>query len=237
MNIIKKLVVKSSTSPAYSFRASKEERNDLCVAIINSSTPRAGFYLLLALSTLIVVAGLIKSSVILLIGGMLVAPLLSPILSISLALTIVNLKILVRSFLIFLISALTSLLVAMVIGLMSNFNLGDLEILEKLHSFDVYSWLIPLAAGAAASFVWAKKDLNSSLAGVAVTVTLLPPLAAMGLALSQKNYDYFWDSLVIYFLNVSGIIIGSLIIFLMMGFYKSAKKVVEQVNIEDNQTN
>jgi uncharacterized membrane protein len=50
-----------------------------------------------------------------------------------------------------------------------------------MHTFDIYSWLIPIAAGAAASFTWAKKDLSSSLPGVAVTVTLLPPLAAMGL--------------------------------------------------------
>jgi hypothetical protein len=40
---------------------------------------------------------------------------------------------------------------------------------------------------------------------------------------------------VIYFLNVSGIIIGSLAIFLLMGFHKSAKTVVTQVAIEEKQ--
>lgn len=233
MNLIKKLMSRQASSPAYSFRAKKEEKDELCVSIINSSSPRAGFYLLLSLSTLIVVAGLIKNSVILIIGGMLVAPLLSPILSISLSLAIMDFKILIRSVLIFLISALTSMLVAIVIGLLVQFDLQNIELLKLMHTFDVYSWLIPIAAGAAASFTWAKKDLSSSLPGVAVTVTLLPPLAAMGLALSQNNYLYFWDSFVIYFLNVSGIIIGSLAIFLLMGFHKSAKTVATQVEIEE----
>lgn len=233
MNIIKKIIGYQDSSPAYSFKAKKEEKDELCVSIINSSSPRAGFYLLLSLSTLIVVAGLIKNSVILIIGGMLVAPLLSPILSVSLSLAIVDFKILIRSILIFLISALTSLLVAIIIGLLIDFTLADIEILKLINTFDIYSWLIPIAAGAAASFTWAKKDLSSSLPGVAVTVTLLPPLAAMGLALSQNNYLYFWDSFVIYFLNVSGIIIGSLIIFLLMGFHKSAKTVATQVEIEE----
>jgi len=237
MNILQKIVGFKTESQTYSLSATKDERNNLCTEIISSSSPRIGFYLLLILSTLIVVSGLLKDSIVLVIGGMLVAPLLSPILSISLAITIFKGKVFLRSILVFIISALASLLTAMIIGLIADFDLATMELVEMMHIFDAATILVPIAAGAAASFTWAKKDLNSSLSGVAVTVTLLPPLAVMGLALAQQNLIIFQDSLNLYFLNVSGIIIGSLIIFLLMGFYKSGKKVVEQVDLESKSNN
>jgi len=237
MNILQKIVGFKTESQTYSLSATKDERNNLCTEIISSSSPRIGFYLLLILSTLIVVSGLLKDSIVLVIGGMLVAPLLSPILSISLAITIFKGKVFLRSILVFIISALASLLTSMIIGLIADFDLATMELVEMMHIFDAATILVPIAAGAAASFTWAKKDLNSSLSGVAVTVTLLPPLAVMGLALAQQNLIIFQDSLNLYFLNVSGIIIGSLIIFLLMGFYKSGKKVVEQVDLESKSNN
>ncbi len=237
MNIFKKIANKRSFSRDYSFYATKEEQEVLCASIINSSSPRTGFYLLLILSTFIVAAGLIKNNIILIIGGMMVAPLLSPILSISLSITIFNAKVFIRSILVFIISALVAILVSMFIGLVSRLEINNMEILKLIHSFDIATILIPIAAGAAASFTWAKKELNSSLSGVAVTVTLLPPLASMGLALSVKNHQIFLDSLNVYLLNVSGIIIGSLIIFLLMGFYKSGKRLIQQVEIESQETN
>ncbi|MDI3496566.1 MAG: hypothetical protein PWQ35_587 [Patescibacteria group bacterium] len=235
MNLIQKITKRKNYAQDYNFSATKEEKENLSAAIINSSSPRVGFYLLLILSTFIVAAGLIKDSVILIIGGMMVAPLLSPILSISLSINILNLKVFIRSILVFLISSLTALLVAMIIGLLTNFDFNTMSLIHLMHSFDISTLLVPIAAGAAASFTWAKKELNSSLSGVAVTVTLLPPLVSMGLALAIKNYNIFFDSLNIYLLNVAGIIIGSLIIFLLMGFHNAGKTVVEQVEIENQE--
>jgi len=217
-----------------SFKATKSERDALCEIIINSSAPKAGFYLLLILSTFIVTVGLLKNSVILTIGGMLVAPLLSPILSLSLSLTIMNFKVFLRSIRIFVISALVSLFLSYLLGLIIDFSLSKITLLDLIVSTDLSTFLIPVAAGAAASFTWAKKEMNNSLPGVAITVALLPPLTIMGLSLAAENYLIFKQALNIYFLNVSGIIIGSLIIFIIMGFYKSAKKIIGQVNEEEN---
>lgn len=237
MNFLKKIKKRRSSSHNYSFSATKEERDTLSASIISSSSPRTGFYLLLTLSTFIVAVGLIRNNIVLVIGGMMVAPLLSPILSISLAITIFNIKVFIRSILVFIISTLSTLLIAMFIGLISSFDIANMEMLNLMHYFSISSLLVPVAAGAAASFTWAKKELNSSLSGVAVTVTLLPPLVGMGLSLAVKQYSTFFDSLNIYLLNVSGIIIGSLIIFLLMGFHRATKTVVKQVEIESKEVN
>lgn len=216
-----------------SFVTSKDERDHLCETIINTSSLKVGFYLLLILSTFIVAVGLLKNNIILTIGGMLVAPLLSPILSISLSVAIFNLKVFWRSIKIFVISGAVSLLLAYLIGLVANFSIYDIELISLMGRGDLMAFLIPVAAGAAASFTWAKKDLNNSLPGVAITVTLLPPLTAMGLALSAQNLLIFRELMGIYFLNVLGVVLGSFIVFVLMGFNRSAKKVVAEIKKED----
>ncbi len=230
-NLLKKI---SGSSHDNSLIASKTERDEFCKTIINSSSLKTGFYLLLILSTFIVTVGLLKNSLILIIGGMLVAPLLSPILSISLSITIFNLRVFLRSIQIFIISALISLLVSYILGLIANFSIVEIDLINLMKATDLTAFLIPLAAGAAASFTWAKKELNNSLPGVAITVTLLPPLTIMGLSLAVENFLIFREALSVYFLNVSGIIIGSSIIFLLMGFHKSARKILEQIKQEEN---
>ena len=235
MKLLNFLGVNKNTTHDYAFSATKEERDELCQTIITSSSPQPGFYFLLAISTIIVTVGLIKSNLILIIGGMLVAPLLSPILSLSLAILILDFKVFWRSIIIFISSALAGLLVAALIGLSSDFNLVELNYLLLMEDIGLFTMLIPMAAGAAASFTWAKKNLSGALPGVAVTVTLLPPLAVMGLALAVENYEIFTTALGVYALNVLGIIVGSLFIFLVMGFYKAEKTILKQVEIENRE--
>ncbi len=230
-----KNIQNSESNNNYSFAISKSDRDEFCSTIINSSSLQPGFYFLLAISAFITSVGLIRDSVILLVGGMLVAPMLSPVLAISLSLTILNIKVLIRSILIFIISTLSSLLVTVFIGVISDYNLLSINFIQIMNIFSPATLLVPIAAGAAASFAWAKKNVIGALPGAAVTVTLLPPIAAMGLALANQSYNIFIDSLYIYILNVVGIIIGGLLVFILMGFYKSHKKVVKEVEEESKE--
>lgn len=230
MNIFEKFFSNSAENNKLNFKTTKSERDVFCEEIIETSAPSSGFYLLLTLSILIISVGLTKNNTILLIGGMLVAPLLSPILSIALSLTIFNLKVFKRSVRVFFISSLVSIIFAFIIGKIMNFSLEEIELLTLMDPGSVSSFIIPIAAGMAASFSWIKKNLTGSLPGVAITVTILPPLALMGLSLVTPNFEIFLKSLSIYLLNVVGIIIGGLIILLFMGFESSStKKVIEEI--------
>ncbi|PIT87377.1 MAG: TIGR00341 family protein [Candidatus Magasanikbacteria bacterium CG10_big_fil_rev_8_21_14_0_10_40_10] len=235
MNFLKTLINNKVGHKDYSLSATKEERDNLCMAIINSSSPKMGFYLLLALATFIVTIGILKNNIPLLIGGMLVAPLLSPILSISLSLTILNWKTFLRSIIVFILSAIFACLIAALIGASTHFDIEKIDIINSLSEVDLSPFLISVAAGIAASFTWAKKELNGALSGVAIAVTLLPPLSIAGLAAVAGEYTILRESMVLYLVNVSGIIIGSLIIFLIMGFYKSTKVVISQIELEEKE--
>ena len=235
MKLPKILKTNKSTPHDYAFSASKEERKSLVENIISSSSPQPGFYFLLAIATLIVTIGLINNNLVLIIGGMLVAPLLSPILSLSLSILILDFKVLWRSLIVFFLSALACLSVASIMGLTNNFELNNITFLSAMMEMSIFTIIIPIAAGAAASFTWAKKNLSCTLPGVAVTVTLLPPLAATGLALAKNNSYILTNSLWVYVINVLGIIIGSLLIFLIMGFYREEKVIVKQVEMESQE--
>jgi uncharacterized hydrophobic protein (TIGR00271 family) len=213
------------------FYLSSAERKAFCRELIDSSALTGSFYFLLIVSIFIVLAGLLKNSIPLVIGGMLVAPLLSPILGLSLALIIMKGKVLVRAFKVFLLTTILSLFVSMVFGLIFPFRTNEIDLIRQMSAggFDLF---IAVLAGAAASLTWAKKSLSNSLAGIAITVTLLPPLAIAGLALAALDYVIFIDALQTYLINVAGIVLGSLIIFMVLKVKKTEKQVVLDIEQE-----
>lgn len=218
------------------FNVDKSQRNAFCDTIIQSSAPRFDFYLLVVLSTIIVSFGIILDNIVLVIGGMLVTPLLSPILAISLGVVIFNFKVFKRSVKIFIYSAISSMSVAFLVGHFNDFDMASITLLNKMH-VSYAAFLIAFIAGLAASYTWVKPDLNSILPGIAITVTLIPPLTASGLALTLNNLDYFYRYLMVTGINVLGILLASTLVFTSLQFYKSRKKLIGAVNDEEKQIN
>lgn len=214
------------------FSVSQSDRKDFCENIIASSAPRYDFYFMVILSTIIVSFGIIKDNIVLVIGGMLVTPLLSPILAISLGLVIRNLRVLLRSVKIFIIALLLAILVSYLTSLLIDFNVNSVELLSLMEA----SWhtlILAIVAGIAASFAWIKPNLNNTLPGIAITVTLIPPLTAIGLAAGVSDFVLMQKVFNVLALNVLGIIIGSLIIFMLMSFYKAKRKLIAEIKEEE----
>lgn len=178
--------------------------------------------------------GLIADNVILVIGGMLVTPLLSPILAIALGIFINDKKVIIRSVRIFLISFLFAFIVALVVGFISTVSISDHSLIEIMRP-SLYTLLIAVVAGIAASFTWVKPGLNDRLPGIAVTVTLIPPLTAIGLALAKGEWHIFRDVLNVFLLNIFGIIVASLLVFALMDFYRAKNKVIAEVKEEERE--
>ncbi|MCK5590782.1 MAG: TIGR00341 family protein [Candidatus Pacebacteria bacterium] len=216
------------------FKISQADRHKFCEHIIDSSAPNGEFSFLVILSTLIVALGLIKDYIILVIGGMLVTPLLSPILAISLGIVIQDQKVIKRSVKIFLTAFILAFFIAFITGLLSNFKMEQIQLI-KIMQPSLYTFLVALVAGTAASYTWAKPNLTDSLPGVAIAVTLIPPLTAMGLSLASNELLIFKTVASALVLNVFGIILASIIIFSLMQFHKAKKKLVDEVKEEEKE--
>lgn len=214
------------------FKITQADKNQFCSSIIETSAPRPDFYFLVILATLITALGILADNVVLVIGGMVVAPLLSPVLALALGVVVNEPKIITRSVRIFLFSFLFAFVVAFVVGLFSTQDLSQISLIQKMKPEMIY-FVIAIVAGLAASYTWAKQDLHATLPGIAITVTLVPPLSAIGLAVAKQNWLVFGDILKVLLLNIFGIVVASLVVFSLMDFYKCKKKIVDEVKEEE----
>lgn len=214
------------------FEISQACRNKFCQNIVDSSAPTIDFYFLVMLSTLIVSLGLLDDNVVLLIGGMLVTPLLSPILAFSLGIVIKDRHVITRSLKILFSSLTFVFVISFFVGFFAGVSVDNLSLVAKMEP-SLFILIVAMVAGVAASYTWVKPELHENLAGIAVTVTLIPPLAALGLSAASASVDIFLKTLNLFILNVFGIVVSSLIIFSLMDFYKAKSKMVLEVKEEE----
>lgn len=213
------------------FKISQKDRNAFCTRIIDASAPSADYYFLVVLSTLIVAFGLLADNIILVIGGMLVTPMLSPLLAIALGVVIKEKQVIMRSLRIFSFSVLNALAISYIVGYFSYAQIDQSQILWMLQP-SLLTVLVALTAGIAASYTWVKPDLNATLPGIAVTVTIIPPLTAIALAAANGEWTIFRNVLNVFLLNVAGIIASSLAVLTLMKFAKAKKQAMVEIKEE-----
>jgi uncharacterized hydrophobic protein (TIGR00271 family) len=215
--------------PANPLAVTKTEQYRTAGELIERSRPNASYYIFLAISAIIVAAGLLLNNATIVIGGMLVAPVLTPLLAISLGLSIGETQImrdtavlLVKSFVIVVV---VSLIMAILLGIgpATAFNLeGDFRAA-------ILYFFVALASGAAATFAWTRKEVSEILPGVAIAVSLVPPISLVGIWLSQLNVDTSRFYFSVFLLNLFGVIIGSLIVFSLLRFYQSGERIHKKI--------
>ncbi|HKK54177.1 MAG TPA: TIGR00341 family protein [Patescibacteria group bacterium] len=213
------------------FKITQNSRHEFISKVIDSSSPNVEFYFLVIISTLIVTFGLASNNLILVIGGMLVTPLLFPILAISLGVATNENKLLLRSIKVFLFSIILAFIISFIVGFLTKVYIYRIDLITIMKP-SWFSFVVAITAGVAASYSWAKPNLDNVLPGTAITVTLIPPLTALGLVLGEQSWFLFFRILEFFVLNIFGIIAGSLLIFLLMDFYKAKTKASKETKLE-----
>lgn len=202
--------------------------------LIKKSQPSSVYYTLLIISALIIAFGLLLQSSAVVIGGMLVTPVLTPVLFIALGIATGEIglirpisQLLLKSFAIIFASGF---LAASLFSAPSNLNfLNDSATVPALY------FGVALLAGAAATFAWARKDVIDILPGVAIAVALVPPLSLSGIGLSLLDPGFIRINFLIFLFNIFGIVLGSLVVFSLLGFYRTKEKVHREAKkVEQN---
>ena len=219
------------------FRVKLSVKRETVDRLVAASTPDGDFFLLMILSVLIITFGLVMDNIFLVIGGMMVTPLLYPVLANALAFAIGDWKLLNRSLGGFLISCALSVLAAF---LVSNFFFSITEIttgmIKNIEPRMEY-FAIAVFARIAASITWVRPNLSAALPGVGVTATLVPPLAAMGMGFAVADLALVEEAALLFLLSFVGILIPSILIFFLMKFEKVEKDVEKAVKKEDKKLN
>ena len=159
---------------------------ELATIMMGASIPSFGYFFMLLLSTVIATFGLLFNSAPAIIGAMIIAPLMAPIVSLSYSIDVFDWKLARRSFL----TIFTGVLLVIAISYLSTRVIGlriaGSEILSRT-SPTLLDLGIAMAAGAAAAFSFTRKSIMSSIAGVAIAVALVPPLAVLGIGLAYGD--------------------------------------------------
>ena len=207
-------------------------RKELYQARIASSKPSLGFFVLLLCAAVIATLGLISNSTAVVIGAMIVAPLMDPILSLAFALSISNNKLAKRSLLTVLIGVITVIATAALLAWILDVSEVNREMTSRTAP-NLIDLGVAVAAAVAGSFSMTRERLSNSLAGVAIAVALVPPLCVCGIGLSMGNEvvavfgrgtvagltnQISEGSFLLFLVNLIGITVASLFVFLVQRY-------------------
>ncbi len=193
------------------------------------SQPSSVYYTLLILSVFIVTCGLLLQNAPIVIGGMLVTPVLTPILVVSLAISVAEIHALKGPLFLILRSTLTIIAVSTIITVIFGMNNLEQTFVNDSRTAILY-FIVAATSGVAATFAWVRKEVSDILPGVSIAVSLVPPLSLIGINLGILQFESARFYLIIYLLNLFGIIAGSLIIFSLLRFQKNRGMVTRTVN-------
>ena len=204
--------------------------------LLKKSESNSVYYTLLILSSSIIAIGLLLNNVTIVIGGMLVTPILTPILVIALGLSTGQTKtISYFSYLVFKsimiivgISLLFTIFFKYSVNLSSDNNL-IYGFIDSTKTGLLY-FIVALVSGVAATLAWVRRETNDILPGVAIAVALVPPWGDFGIGVGIFKGDIISSSALIFIANFIGVIIGSMTVFSLLKFYKTGEKLEKEVD-------
>lgn len=197
----------------------KEEKREAIEKLRYHSVPDRDFYILVIGAIILALCGIFTDSIPLLIGSMIVAPLAYPILSGGLGIAVLDATLLLRSF--FMLAL--SLLLAVALAYIGTLVLGPIRVDPTFISFiayPVFDVLVAFVAGIIAAYGLVRPKAGGALTGIGVAVSLMPPLVAVGIGLADGIDPVTLQALLIFLLNVVGILVGSILVFLCCGLRK-----------------
>ena len=196
-----------------------EERQRILAELGIKRQPHSAFrfFTMLGLSVVVAVMGLSADSAAVVIGAMLLAPLMQPVLAAAACISMALFRKSLHSIGIVLVATVGA--VALSYALAELFVTGDLpnEVLSRTAP-DIRDLVVALGAGTAGAYATVRKDVSSSLPGVAVAVALVPPLGAVGMSLEAGRETLAIGALLLYTTNLAAILFASSIVFVATGF-------------------
>lgn len=214
----------------------EEQKNESIERIIAHASPNHDFFLMMTLAVGMAAFGVILENTVILIGSMLIAPLLYPILSLAMGIITGEEMVIWRSLYTMGKSIALAIAASVVIALL--FAPRDPQFVASLHIASgavsplMYA-IVAAIAGLAAAFATTKPELNDTLPGVAIAVSLVPPLSVAGIALALLEWRTMSDAIALFVVNVIGVTCSSMIVFALFHFAVKRRVLREAVKEEE----
>ncbi len=183
------------------------------------------FFTLLLLATVIATYGVLSNSTATVIGAMIVAPLMGPIMAITSAVVMGSLPRALRAFALTVAGIIAVILFSYLLSLIvPSFTISftsDGEITSRINP-GLYALLTALGAGAAGAFIISRAEIADALGGVAIAISLVPPLCVVGISLRAGQMSAARGSLLLFMTNFLAILFAGGVVLVIIGLGKSA---------------
>jgi uncharacterized hydrophobic protein (TIGR00271 family) len=177
------------------------------------------YWVLLLLSAVIASAGVVADSTATVIGAMIVAPLMTPILGSVLSVVTGDPRNLLLSVGLVVAGAAAVIAVAFGIGLLIPYELvaeTSSQISGRV-SPRIIDLVAAVATGAVGAFALVRSDVSDTLPGVAIAISLVPPLCVVGLTLESGAEGQSAGALLLFLTNVAAILLSGLVVMALYG--------------------
>ncbi|MCA9919651.1 MAG: DUF389 domain-containing protein [Anaerolineales bacterium] len=198
-------------------RMELKDRVNAYTRIRRSARPDLDFYMLISLSTIIAALGLLVSSPAVVIGAMLVAPLMSPMVGTGLAVVLGDARFLKLSLGAVIRGMMLAIAVGALTGLLGLNQPATSELLARTQP-TLIDLAIALFSGLAGGYALARSDAAGALPGVAIAAALVPPLATVGISLTAGRFDHAAGAMLLFTANFVSISSATALMFLVLGF-------------------
>lgn len=201
-------------------RTATELTDELDLTEGDTRAKQSAYWAMLLLSAIIATAGVLSDSTATVIGAMIIAPLSTPIMGMALGIAKVKSSAIVRSGQFVLFGAV------MVIGVGAIFNLvlpGNVDLLSNPQiagrtSPGLLDLVAAIACGFAGAIALARRDVAAILPGVAIAISLVPPLAVVGICAGERSWTLAAGALVLFLSNLLALVLAGTLVYTALAF-------------------
>lgn len=198
-------------------KATESEFKELFISLKQSAKISSAFVILMILSTLLATTGLFQSSAPVIIGAMILAPLMAPIVSLSMGVVRGENFLIKTSFKTLFIGIVTALIFSCIFTYFMPLSVLTDEMRGRLNP-NILDLMVAIFSGIAGAYANSKSEIAKSLAGVAIAVALVPPLSVTGIGIGWGDIDIIFGSFLLFITNLVGITLAASLTFVVLGY-------------------
>lgn len=174
------------------------------------------------ISVSIATMGIILNDITVVVGAMLIAPMMNPIVLLGFSICRFNQTEFIHSIRSIIIGILLSILFSFLIVKISPIHEITDQIISRTQP-NIYNLLVALFSGAAGTYTKIKRK-GEEIIGVAIAASLIPPLSVVGFSIAISHYNMAQEALFLFFTNLVAIALSGTILARWYGFGFSISK-------------
>lgn len=187
------------------------------------------FFTLLILATIIATAGVLGDSTATVIGAMIIAPLMTPIMGTTTGMIMGNMQRALNRLLLVIVGVAVVIFLSWIMGSLYQgvISFSDNTQITARIAPRMIDLIAALASGAAGAFCLSRDDIADSLPGVAISISLVPPLCVVGISLSQGQWAAAQGAFLLFITNFLAILLAGGAVLAVLGLNSAALNEVK----------